>query len=127
MAKASTASPVAPHAITVDDLLEELPGHIRVGPYDIAIEIWDKFDQVSRGADAEFSGGLERIAIGSVASRMRLADVFIHEVTHAVFWAYDINPSDGEERIVTALGTAWAQIYRDNHWLMDWIRRGVAR
>jgi hypothetical protein len=108
-----------------EDLIKRLPSHIRVGPYDILFNHLSKEDEEKNDINGQFCGFEEAISLGTFRTTTRLVDVLIHEVTHAIFWVYDLNAAEGEEKIVGMLGTAWAQVYRDNPWLLEWIGLGV--
>ena len=38
---------------------------------------------------------------------------------------YALGEDDKEERIVGAFATAWAQVFRDNPWLLEWLQRAL--
>ena len=50
-------------------------------------------------------------------------DSLLHEIGHAIWWAYNIEESDPEERVVRTQATAWTQVFRDNPQLLPWIQR----
>lgn len=50
-----------------------------------------------------------------------MVDTVLHEVTHAIYWAYVIEDKDEEERIVTTMARAWTQVWRDNPDLLGWL------
>lgn len=52
----------------------------------------------------------------------KMVYTLIHEINHAIYWAYKLDDEDKEERIVSTFATAWTQIYRDNPALMDFIK-----
>lgn len=51
----------------------------------------------------------------------KFIDTLLHEIGHAIFWAYGIYDDDKEERTVATMATAMVQIYRDNMWLLSLI------
>ena len=51
-------------------------------------------------------------------------DTLMHEINHAIIWANSVSLSD-EESIVSGITPGWTQVYRDNPWLLDWIKRGL--
>jgi hypothetical protein len=114
-------------ALTADELLLSLPDSIRIGPYDISIVLWTVEQAEENNSDeGQFSATDEEIRLAPLRSKVRIAEVMLHEITHALFWSGNIEPEDGEERIVLRLGIGWAQVYRDNPWLLDWLRLCVA-
>lgn len=113
-------------------LLRSLPGHIRIGPFDYAIKLIDANEQKCRGIFGECSTDEQQIEMGQkFASPIRVVDVFLHEVTHAIFHTYCLTQPDDdtiisdEEHIIAPLSTAFAQLYQQNPWLLDWIKSGV--
>ncbi len=52
---------------------------------------------------------------------LRLVEVVIHELIHAFFAIYKINPKWGEERTVTALGKAFARLFQRNPKFLPWL------
>ena len=43
----------------------------------------------------------------------------IHELTHAIFWTYNIRKKNGEEHIVKTLANGLTQVLTDNKHLQD--------
>jgi len=81
--------------------VEGLPSSIRVAAYDIAVEV--RSHQWAEGCVhwREFSGAEQRLSIVETApSATHAADTVLHEVLHAVWWAYKINDHDPQERTV---------------------------
>ena len=106
--------------------MKKLPRTVRIGPHDF------KFELISHGraSGQQIYGMCEpncmTIQIHSeLASRAMAVDTVIHEISHAIFFAFHLNSGDGEERIVSMFGSAWTQIYRDNPALLRWIAEGV--
>ncbi|EIM25734.1 hypothetical protein [Microvirga lotononidis] len=112
--------------MTPAKLVASLPESIRVGPHSIAIHAMDS-RQAAEGRCYGFFSSIEnRISIdGDMATLSRVCDTFLHEVTHAIWWAYGIEVGDCEERVVSIMGTAWTQVYRDNPWLLDWLKKAL--
>lgn len=104
-------------------LVERLPKNIRVGAFDVAIDKWDASQSASSQRYGEFSSIEQRVSIQlDMSTRHKAVDTFLHEITHAIFWAYGIEDEDKEERITGVLSTGWTAFYRDNPWLLDWIK-----
>jgi hypothetical protein len=51
----------------------------------------------------------------------------LHEAGHAIYATYALTEDDTEERIVAAFATGWAQVFRDNPWLLEWLRRSLPK
>ena len=56
---------------------------------------------------------------------MQVLTTLLHEINHAIFNLYHIVNEDEEEDIVTVLGVAWAQVYRDNPELIKFITKSM--
>lgn len=105
---------------------DELPGSIRLGPFDIELAVRN-----GEGGDltknwGEFSSNRQVINIDrTIADTVRFVEVLVHEITHAIYWAYGVEEQDKQERIVLTLARPWLQIYRDNPWLLKWLTKGT--
>lgn len=107
--------------------IQKLPSKIRVGAFDFVIEKWSEHQAASKSRYGEFSSMDQRIGIQlTFPSPAKAVDTFIHEIMHAIYWAYGIEDDDKEERTVSMLSSGWVQVYRDNPWLADWIRTTLA-
>ena len=108
-------------------LMKKLPASIRVGAWDFAIEKWDSCTTAGRHRWGECSVNEMHLGIQrDMPSRAKAAQTFVHELTHAVWWAFGVDDSDKEERAVNLLATGWTCVYRDNPWLLDWLKEAVS-
>jgi hypothetical protein len=106
--------------------VEALPDSIRVGPYDFAIETLDAQRAMGKDFFGEFSPCEGRIALQlDMPSIVKAADTLLHETGHAIYWTYGVSDEDDEERVVGVFATAWAQVFRDNPWLLAWVGRAL--
>ena len=108
--------------LTGEQAVERLPKFVRVGPFDYAIEHLPEIEveRHSRWGDCWPGQFVIRIA-PSIPTAVKVADTFLHEVTHAIFAVMNIEEGDKQERVVAAIGTGLAQVYRDNPWLLSWL------
>lgn len=107
--------------------IEALPATIRIGGYDFRIEKWTHHKASAAQRWGEFSSIEQRISIQSdMPSPEKAVDTFLHEIGHAMFLVYGIADEDKEERIISALGTAWMALHRDNPWLAKWLGKVLA-
>jgi len=106
-------------------LKPELPDKIKVAGYDIKIINWHPLQAGNVQRYGEFSSHLLEIKIDMSASDGRVLDILLHEIYHAVYWAYDIQDEDKEERIVNVFSTAMNQVYLDNPDLLRYINESV--
>lgn len=110
--------------LNTKELIRLLPEKMRVGPHIVLIKIVTKkfsedvgmFGMFLPMEAAIFMAPAERHATPSI-----LADTLLHEINHAVFWAYNIDTKRGEEHIVSNLSTGWTQVFLDNPWVATWV------
>jgi hypothetical protein len=108
------------------ELIAKLPASIRVGPLDLRLEKWSQ--HAARGVSAwgEMSACEFVIRIqDNIPLPAKAVDTLLHEIGHAICWIYKIADDDKEERIVSIMATAWTQVYRDNLWLLEWIKEAL--
>lgn len=107
--------------------IEALPATIRIAGYDFNLEKWTHQQAAGANRYGEFSSLEQTIRIQlDMPSRFKAVDTMLHEISHALFWAYGIADEDKEERIVAALGSAWMALHRDNPWLAKWLGKVLA-
>lgn len=112
--------------MTLTRLVAALPAFIRVGPYNMHLVPMDENHADLAEAFGYFKRKDQIIAFDADhKSPESLVDTLIHEVGHAIWWAYGISDDDKEERIVSIQATAWTQIFKDNPWLSDWIKKAL--
>ena len=98
-----------------------LPANVRVGPFDFRLEPWDTAAARAHACYGECSHTELRISFdAAMTDPVVLLDTIMHELTHAIFFVYDIKDEDAEERTVRLMATGWVQIYRDNPALLKW-------
>lgn len=109
--------------MTGQKAIESLPDHVRVGGFDFAIVKWGAHAATAAQRWGECSTIEQMIRVQlNMPTPFKAVDTVLHEITHALYWVYGIHDDDKEERIVGAMASAWMQIYRDNPWLLDWIK-----
>jgi hypothetical protein len=107
--------------------IEALPEIIRIGGFDISIQKWNHHQVLGTQRWGEFSSNEQTLRIRlDMPTKFKAVDTLLHEVMHAVFWAYGVEDEDKEERIVASLGSAQVALYRDNPWLLKWIGEALA-
>jgi hypothetical protein len=107
--------------------IEALPASIRVGPFDFGIEKLCAQRAMDKDYFGEFSPCQGRLALQlDMPSAVKAADTLLHEAGHAIYWTYGLADEDDEERVVGTFATAWAQVFRDNGWMLEWIARALA-
>lgn len=99
----------------------QLPEKIKVAGFDIDVESWDPEKADEDRAYGDFSSSKLRIRVDCSVNKYKVLDTIIHEINHAIYWAYGIEDEDKQERLCGAFATAWLQVYRDNSKLIDFI------
>lgn len=100
-----------------------LPKSVRVGPFDLTIELRHFDDPDTWGV---FAFGSNSIQLNpDQPSATFAADTVLHEIIHAIWKIYGLSQSDSEERIASVMATAWCQIYRDNSVLLRWLVKNL--
>ena len=106
----------------MSNILEKLPKVVRVGGFDIRIELMSMHTAAGMQRYGEFSSVEQTIRLQrEMPSRFKAVDTLLHEINHAIYWAYGLEDDDKEERIVGTFGTAQMALFRDNPWLTKWI------
>lgn len=100
----------------------KLPEVIKVACFDVKIEDWKPISAAASSRFGEFSCLESLIRIDTSIDRIKVIDTLLHEICHAIYWAYGIEDGDKEERVVGFFATAWTQIYRDNPHLLEYIK-----
>ena len=107
--------------------VRDLPDSVRVGAFDMAIVKWDAAAAAGAHAFGEFCANTQEIRIQSgMPSPTKAVDTMIHELGHAIYWCFYIEDEDKEERTVGTMSGAWTQVFRDNPWLLDWIKENLS-
>lgn len=100
----------------------KVPSKVKVAAFDIAIKMWTHKEASSIQRFGEFSNLEQCIRIDETLNDIKIVDTLIHEINHAIYWAYSIDDEDKEERIVGMFAGAWTQVFRDNLELLDFIK-----
>lgn len=109
------------------EAIEALPETLRVGPFDFRIEKLSAQRAMGKDCFGEFSSCEAYVALQlDMPSAVKAADTMLHEAGHAIYSTYALAEDDKEERIVAAFATGWAQVFRDNTWLLGWLARTLA-
>jgi len=96
------------------------PTKIKVACFDIDIVDWKPHS--TRGKFGEYSSLENIIRIDFSVDKINIVDTLIHEINHAIFWAYGIEDEDKEERLIGVFSTAWTQVFGDNPDLLEFIK-----
>lgn len=101
--------------------MSERPSKVKIGPYDMTV---GPLDPTAAHQDfGQFCAITQTIrTLDTFSSPQLEAETTLHEILHAIWWAYQAKAKDGEERIVSCLGVGLAQFIRDNPAFTDWLR-----
>lgn len=106
--------------------LSSLPSVVKVACFDIEIEVWTSHRATTESKFGLWSAIEQKIGVdGSIINIYKFLDTLIHEINHAIWWAYGIEDDDKEERVVATMATGWVQIYRDNPGLLKFIQENI--
>lgn len=112
----------------VNNVVMKLPSSVRVGPYDIRILIADTLQMTASARWGEFSSIEQAIRVDvGIATNAKAVDTVIHELLHAIWWAYQIRDDDKEERTVSMIALGWLALLRDNPDLLQWLNVAIAQ
>lgn len=98
---------------------------VRVAAFDFEIIPWTHKEATSMQRYGECSSFELKIRIDETLVPVQMVDTLLHEIGHAIYWAYNIEDEDKEERIVSTQATAWTQIFRDNPELLSFITQSL--
>ncbi len=116
------------HSVPGRSFAVSCPRSIRVGPYDIAVVAESATWAAANAKFGEFSAIEQAIRFdGEMPSAAKMLDTVVHEIFHALFWAYGIEDEDKEERTVGTMATAWVAFLRDNPAFNVWMMGLLAR
>ena len=107
--------------------IDDLPDRIKVCGFDIALVKWTHHQASGAARYGEFASIEQVIRLQrDMPTRFKAVDTLLHELGHAIYWAFNLHDDDKEERMVGTMATAWTGIFRDNPWLTKWIADAVA-
>ena len=108
--------------MTGQEAVEALPASVRVGPFDFEIRLVSHHEASGRSRWGTCNSIARVIDIQREMPDVHQAiNTLLHEVLHAIYWAYGIEDGDKEERVVNHFALALLTLHRDNPWLADWI------
>ena len=106
-----------------------LPKSIRVGPFDYAVRYTEAHSDDKLNVLGQCSPTRLSILIQQDMPPTRTAECVLHEVTHAIADCYALMDDDGkvaEERMAQVFGAGWAQVWRDNPKLLQWMQKALS-
>ncbi len=108
------------------------PKMLWVGGYEYPLAIIEGDDPRLEGGDGLTETGEKDRAIWICAhlGTYRTVEIVLHEIVHAINWAYDLCDEMDmaeEEDIATKHGAAWARLYLDNPKFCRWLTSAINR
>ena len=102
--------------------VEGLPKAIRVAGFSFQIKVAHMLWAASAQRFGECSYMEQVIRLQEFfPTAEKAVDTLLHEIGHAIWWAYGLEVGDSEERIVAMQATAWMTFWRENPRVLDWI------
>lgn len=102
--------------------MAKLPKKLKVAAFDIVVEPLTPVTSLAKNQQGLFNALLQRIEIMTPSiDGLNQLDTVLHEVFHAIYWAYNIEDRDDEERTVATLATGLTQVLRDNPQVLKYI------
>ena len=98
-----------------------IPSSIRIGAHDIKIRQAPK--SLLKSAFGDYSADTKVLRLDKRACGPLVVETLLHELCHGIYDNYGLQEGDSEERVVSSLGVALTQIFRDNPWLLQWIQK----
>lgn len=102
------------------------PNRVRIMAHDFSVVEHSSAAQGVSGALGYCDTDLLEIAIATDIPRTRIAEVFLHEILHAIWFSIGLEATkedDGaikEERVITGLARGFQAFMRDNPEAMRW-------
>ena len=94
-----------------------LPKTIKIGYTDYELEIWPDTFASTEKAQGEFFEEDEKLSSRGV-------NTLIHEILHALIYQYGLaeDVKDIEEKVVNTTANGLSAVFKDNPWLIDYIK-----
>ncbi len=98
------------------------PMKIKIAAFDFDVDFVPLNDEIF--GDFSYING--RIRIEKNLKGPLLVDTLKHEINHAIFAVYQLKGNkDSEERICSVMASAETALWRDNKWLLGWIKKNL--
>lgn len=94
--------------------MKKLPKQLKIANHNFKIIDWHVDIADAKGRFGECSYDDLEIKISTKFKESHIRETLVHELMHAIFWAYNIKAEDNEERTVTSMAVGWTQVLQDN-------------
>lgn len=114
--------------------MSKLKTKIKIGYADIKIKLLNKKDYPKWCKDhfGEYDSNKSEMLINNNLSKIEEANTFLHELLHASIWISGLSTEGGvleqkkrEEIVVNALANNLAQVFRDNKWILPYLKTNL--
>ena len=114
--------------------MSKLKKTIKIGYADIKIKLLNKKESPKWCKDhfGEYDSNKSEMLINSNLTKIEEANTFLHELLHASFWISGLSTEGGvlepkkrEEIVVNALANNLAQVFRDNKWILPYLKTNL--
>lgn len=112
----------------VKAFLDLLPATIKIGPHDWHIVVTDKMEAEADGhknyGETNTYTLTLRLNPTIIATCSMAISVFLHELYHAGLFSLGAKQPKQEEPQALLNETLYSMIFKDNIWLLDWMKKG---
>ena len=114
--------------------MSKLKTKIKIGYADIEIKLLSKKGSPKWFKDhfGEYDSSKSQILINNNLTKIEEANTFIHELLHASIWISGLSAEGGvlepkkrEEIVVNTLANNLAQVFRDNKWVLPYLKKNL--
>ena len=114
--------------------MSKLKTKIKIGYADIEIKLLSKKESPKWYKDhfGEYDSSKSQILINNSLTKIEEANTFIHELLHASIWISGLSAEGGvlepkkrEEIVVNTLANNLAQVFRDNKWVLPYLKKNL--
>jgi hypothetical protein len=114
--------------------MSKLKKTIKIGYADVKIRFLNKKESPKWCKDhfGEYDSNKSEMLINSNLTKIEEANTFLHELLHASFWISGLSTEGGvlepkkrEEIVVHALANNLAQVFRDNKWILPYLKTNL--
>ena len=114
--------------------MSKLKTKIKIGYADIEIKLLSKKESPKWCKDhfGEYDSSKSQILLNNNLTKIEEANTFIHELLHASIWISGLSAEGGvlepkkrEEIVVNTLANNLAQVFRDNKWVLPYLKNNL--
>lgn len=96
------------------------PSKIRIGPLEYAVRWYDRAEEDEKGCYGYTDSNEMEIGISERRPKLNIADTFMHEAVHALWYVLGMKDKEDEETVASRFGIGLSMIARDNPDLFRW-------